>query len=110
MRYALALLVITASIATAQNPTPIPQSDVLRQVPPEYPLEARQKHETGSGLLVLHVDCQTGRVMSVTVGKSTGFKDLDDAGIRAFSQWRFKPGAVKDALIKIPIRFRMWKT
>src|SRR6266849_3541399 len=108
MRYALSLLVITASIATAQNLAPIPRSDVLWQVPPEYPREARRKHETGSGLLILHVDRETGRVTSVTVGKSTGFKDLDDAGIRAFSQWRFKPGAVKTALIKIPIRFSMW--
>lgn len=89
----------------AQNPTPIPQSDVLKQVSPYYPLEARRKHETGRGLLIMRVDRQTGKVTSVTMGKSTGHKDLDDASIRAFSQWRFRPGAVKTEIIKIPIAF-----
>jgi outer membrane biosynthesis protein TonB len=63
----------------------IPRGDVIREVAPEYPLEARRKGETGSGILMLHVDSSTGKVTSVTVYKSTGHKMLDDAGVRAFS-------------------------
>jgi TonB family protein len=107
MRYALALLLITISVAMAQNGGQIPPNDVLKQMPPDYPKEARQKHQTGSGVLILHVDRATGRVTSVTLQKSTGHKLPDDAGIRAFSQWRFKPGAVKTELIKMPISFHM---
>lgn len=78
---------------------------MLKQVRPEYPLEALRKHETGKGLLIMHIDRKTGKIISVTMDKSTGYKDLDDAAIRAFSQWRFRPGAVKTKMIKIPIAF-----
>jgi TonB family protein len=80
-------------------------SEILKQVPPEYPLEARRKHQTGSGSLILHIDEQTGEVTSVAVEKTTGYKLLDDAGIRAFSQWRFKPGAARK--IRMPIHFSL---
>jgi TonB family protein len=72
---------------------------------PEYPLEARQQHLTGSGILVLHIDKTTGTVTSVEVEKSIGHKILDDAAVRAFRQWRFKPG--KFTKVKIPIRYTM---
>ena len=84
----------------------IPNTDVLRKVSPQYPLEARRKHQTGRGILVLNVDHRTGEVTSVTIRKSTGYKLLDDAGLRAFSQWRFRPGRVS-LPIWIPISFSM---
>jgi protein TonB len=105
MRDILVISLIIASATLAQGGSQIPASDVIKQVSPDYPREAQSKHETGSGLLILHIDRARGLVTSVTVAKSTGHKILDDAGVRAFSQWRFKPGAVKDALIKVPISF-----
>jgi TonB family protein len=105
MRHLLIVFLIAASATLAQGGSQIPASDVIKQVPPDYPKEARLRHETGRGVLILHVDRARGVVTSVTVFKSTGHKILDDAGVRAFSQWRFKPGVVKDPLIKVPISF-----
>ena len=101
----LSLLLVATAAYAQQSGTQIPASDILKQVRPEYPIEARSRHISGSGVLVLHVDRATGKVTSVTVHKSTGSKVLDDAGIRAFSQWRFRPGAVKTDKIWMPISF-----
>jgi TonB family protein len=90
---------------------------------PDYPLEARARHITGSGIVVIRIHVKTGRVVEARIGRSTGHATLDQAAIRAFSQWRFKPGALKpigeispwrhdpfgkeDALLKIPVNFMM---
>ena len=88
---------------------------------PDYPPEARARHLTGSGIFIIRVHVKTGRVAKVLVARSTGHAILDSAGVRAFSQWRFKPGALQpigviapwrhdpfgkeDALLKIPLIF-----
>ena len=66
---------------------------------PRYPLP----RPTGSGVALLKVDETTGRVISATMAKSTGYKILDDAALEAFRRWRFKPGTVRE--IRIPITF-----
>ena len=58
---------------------------------PEYPLEAQRRHERGSGVFLLRVTIHTGRVTQVIVARSCGYKSLDDAAVRGFLQWRFKP-------------------
>ncbi len=79
-------------------PAAVAQPDTQHQAPalyaprPEYPLEARRRYLTGRGLLILHIDRKTGAVTSVEIAKSIGYKILDDAAVRAFRQWRFKPG------------------
>jgi protein TonB len=83
----------------------IPGSSILKMVKPEYPLAARQRHLTGSGLLILHVDRHSGEVTSITIHKSTGHAILDAAAMRAFIQWRFKPGSAKD--VKMPVSYTM---
>ncbi len=108
----LLLLTVTfcsLTLVATESPagTRIPESAVLKKVTPEYPVQARREHLSGAGLLVLWVDRKTGVVTSVTVEKSTGHKILDDAGIRAFSQWRFKPGVVSEGKLKVPINFQM---
>jgi len=49
------------------------------------------------------VDRATGKVTSCRMAQSTGSDILDRAAINAFSQWRFKPGTVKE--VRIPITF-----
>jgi TonB family protein len=58
---------------------------------PEYPLEAQRRHERGSGVFLLRVIIHSGRVTQVVIGRSCGYKSLDDAAVKAFSKWRFKP-------------------
>jgi TonB family protein len=90
---------------------------------PDYPIDARARHITGSGIVVIRIHVKTGRVVEARVWRSTGHAILDQAAIRAFSQWRFKPGALKpideispwrhdpfgkeDALLTIPVNFVM---
>src|SRR2546423_15029188 len=61
---------------------------------PNYPMEARGRHQSGSGIFILHVDLKTGKVASVTVQKSTGYKLLDDAAVTACTHWPFRPNTV----------------
>jgi TonB family protein len=71
--------------------------------PPRYPKDAEGRHPTGSGIVVMEIDQETGWVKSAKMEKSTGNKLLDDAAIQAFSHWRFKPGTVRR--VHSPITF-----
>jgi TonB family protein len=69
------------------------------------------------GIFILRVHIKTGRVKEVVIERSTGEPILDVEAVRAFKQWRFKPGALphleKDAstkvvcLVRVTVRFRL---
>ena len=73
---------------------------------PDYPFEARSRHLTGSGVIMLDVDVHTGRVTNARMLQSIGHRILDDAALAAFRKWRFKPGKVAPQ-VRIPIRYTM---
>jgi TonB family protein len=75
----------------------------LSRTPFHYPIEARRARITGSGMFEARVDPKTGRVKGVLVVQSTGSQILDLAVIRAFTQWRFKPGVV--TAVRLPVDF-----
>jgi len=70
---------------------------------PEYPREARDKGLTGKGVAMVKVDPRTGYVTSALMLKSTGQEILDNAALRTFRQWRFKPRTV--TTLEIPVQF-----
>jgi TonB family protein len=70
---------------------------------PNYPGEARAKGIIESGVVLMKIDPQTGSVTSASMLKSTGHEILDDAALRAFRQWRFKPRML--TTVEIPIQF-----
>jgi TonB family protein len=72
---------------------------------PEYPSEARQNGITGDGIAVMTVDRLRGSVTHVSMWKSTGNPSLDDAALRSFRRWRFKPGSISK--VKAPVTFRL---
>jgi TonB family protein len=72
---------------------------------PDYPLEARARHFTGSGIAFLEIDRKTGYVIAAPMLKSTGHVILDNATLSAFMQWSFKPGTVYQ--VRIPINYTM---
>jgi TonB family protein len=91
---------------------------------PQYPAEAVARHITASGIFIIRVHVKTGLVVSAwPSSQGTGSSLLDSAAIRAFSQWRFKPGALtpigvvapqlhysfgkEDALLLVPITFTL---
>ena len=71
---------------------------------PEYPSTARQNKITGDGVAMMTIDSR-GSVTHVSMWKSTGDPSLDDAALRSFRRWRFKPGSV--SRVKAPVTFRL---
>lgn len=72
---------------------------------PEYPAEARMRNLTGSGVVVMTVDPANGSVIHVSMSTSTGVRCLDEAALRGFRRWRFRPGGVSK--VKSPVTFTL---
>jgi TonB family protein len=106
---------IVANIVKA-SPTPIPPPPGVMPISvartfavfapgPAYPYEARVKHITGSGVVLVTVDVATGVVTDTRMEPSFGNPLLDNCALSAFRRWRFKPGTVSKT--KIPITFTL---
>jgi protein TonB len=77
---------------------------------PEYPALAQDRGMQGRVLLKVHV-LASGKPDNVTVEKSTGFKILDDAAIKAVLQWSFDPAkrgqTPIDGWVTVPLNFKL---
>jgi TonB family protein len=73
---------------------------------PDYPYEARSRHQTGSGVAVLSVDTASGNVTEASMGQSIGSPILDNATVSTFRRWRFQPGKCAPK-VKVPITYTM---
>ncbi len=80
----------------------------VRNVAPEYPLEAARRRERGLVRLALHVDV-TGKVTAVEIVQSSGSPRLDEAARKTLSTWRFRPafkdGHAVEMVFEQPIEF-----
>jgi TonB family protein len=121
----LVLLLIASQSTVAKKPQPsatpveLTRADAARlsaYTPrPEYPLAARQRHITGSGIFRLQVQFQTGRVSAVQVERSTGHAILDAAATDTLRRWRLKPDVMRSyrdphdpsapLVVRVPITF-----
>ena len=72
---------------------------------PDYPYEARRRHATGSGVVVLTIDSSTGEVTDARVAQSTGSEILDNSAVSGFRRWRFKSGTTTN--VRVPITFTL---
>jgi TonB family protein len=103
---AITIFLTTSRVAIAQATVSDEAKALAVYAPrPAYPYEARDKHQTGRGIVLVNVDSSTGVVTSAQMLKSTGYKILDDSALEAFRQWRFKPDGVRK--VRIPINFVM---
>jgi TonB family protein len=102
---AITIFLAASRVATAQVTVSDAKALALYAPRPAYPYEARDKHLTGSGIILVNVDSSTGVATSAQMLKSTGYKILDDSALEAFRLWRFKPGSVRK--VRIPINFTM---
>ena len=86
---------VTPGTGTAKTITVTQNYLSLRQLPgnqpPNYTRDMRLKREQGSGQLVYFVN-KDGTVSDLHLTKSTGYPELDQAAIQAFSKYRFVPG------------------
>jgi TonB family protein len=73
---------------------------------PDYPYEARSRHQTGSGVCLLSVDTASGNVTDASMAQSIGSPILDNATVSTFRRWRFRPGAAAPK-VKVPITYTM---
>ncbi len=102
------ILILIAAVE-GNLPSPLAAQDqavkhrAINSVRPEYPAEAKARHFTGSGVVVVQIDQRTGYVISARMLKSTGHKILDDAALKAFRQWHFRPGTNSE--VRIPINY-----
>ena len=82
----------------------------LRYVPPDYPMEARQKGLSGNVELTFTVRSD-GKVSDVSVENSTPPLVFDEAAIDAVRKWRYRPyerdGLAVDQRVKLNLRFAM---
>ena len=73
---------------------------------PDYPYEARSRHQTGSGVAVLSVDTASGNVTDASMAQSIGSPILDQSTVSTFRRWRFAPGKCAPK-VKVPITYTM---
>ncbi|MEQ1602522.1 MAG: TonB family protein [Methylophilaceae bacterium] len=81
--------------APPKPPAPVMLSSELsvscpQRSPPDYPSMSRRLNEQGRVELRVELD-EDGRVASVRVHKSSGFKRLDEAGVQAIKRWQCNP-------------------
>lgn len=78
---------------------------------PEYPIEARRKHQQGTVWLTVVVGAD-GRAKSVTLKTSSGFPSLDQSAIETVRRaWMFDPGTIAGVAIEStvtqPVEFKL---
>ena len=60
---------------------------------PDYPKASKRNDEYGAVTLRYSVD-SSGKLVSVSVAKSSGFRDLDRAALRGFEKCRFSAATI----------------
>ena len=78
--------------------------------PPKYPPQAVREHHTGKVILKVLIALD-GSPKDITVEKSSGFRELDQAAIAAARNWSFNPGRRNGQLYEgyalVPIDFSL---
>ena len=76
----------------------------VRHPRPDYPVNYRRRHLTGSGLYRIYVD-ERGEVTSIGIITSTGHRELDLHVMKTLIRWRAVPGLKRE--VDMPISFVM---
>ena len=93
-------LLSTACFASVAGP---PKAQLLYGPHPTKTLKASSRHLAGTGVFLLQMDMASGRVISITIQKSTGQPLLDKCAVDALRKWRTAPGTVRT--IRLPVIF-----
>jgi protein TonB len=82
----------------------------LRNPAPDYPPAAQKRGLEGKVVLKVHV-LATGQPDNVTVARSSGHQILDDAALKAVTQWAFAPArrgqTPIDGWVQVPLTFKI---
>ncbi len=84
--------------------------EVIHQVSPMYPLQARHAGITGTVSIKALVD-EEGKVLKAIVDKSSGTASLDEAAVAAAYEFKYKPGIRDGRPVKVwvtyPVEFKL---
>jgi protein TonB len=82
----------------------------LRNPAPDYPVAAQKRGLEGQVVLKVHV-LASGQPDSVTVAKTSGHQILDEAALKAVTQWAFAPArrgqTAIDGWVQVPLNFKI---
>ncbi|MBK7878845.1 MAG: energy transducer TonB [Planctomycetes bacterium] len=81
---------VSATVSSTNAPTATRAAVALETPRPAYPRESEVRGEHGEVLCRLHIGAD-GKVTSVELLTSSGFKRLDRAALEALKRWRFQP-------------------
>ena len=73
---------------------------VRRALEREYPATLRDAGIGGDVGLLIHIDA-TGRILEARVGKSSGYRALDDAALRVAAIMAFRPAMNRDTPVAV---------
>lgn len=81
----------------------LPDVSVTKRVQPDYPAPSRRRRDEGTVVIVARVD--GGRVVSLSVERSSGHAALDEAALRAARGWRFSEAS--PFAVRMPFTFKI---
>jgi TonB family protein len=71
-----------------------------------FALEVRAQNAwTGTGVVLVDVDYESGKVTAARMLQTTGSHHWDEAALAKFRKWTFKPKTVRH--VKIPVTFTL---
>lgn len=76
---------------------------ILSRTKPIYPAISRKRKEEGTVILLVRIEC--GRVLKVSIEKSSGVKTLDSSAAKAIESWKFSSDT--DATVRVPVSFSL---
>src|SRR5437764_8479307 len=104
----LVVSLVSVSSLHGHSAAPVGQPPPPRAIytpKPVYRPEWTKQGLTGTGVVLVTIDKQTGMVTGARMLTSTGNQQLDGAALQAYSQWRFDPRTVAVSQLKVPIEF-----
>lgn len=86
------------------------EAEPIGKIEAEYPESARYQGQEGTVWLVVKTNVLTGPPQDVKLGRTSGFKSLDDAAIAAAKRHLFRPalsaaGMLIESEIDVPVDF-----
>lgn len=83
---------------------------VVSKPAPQYPEYALKHGHQGSTVVRLIID-RDGQILAVTVSRSSGFPELDQAATAAAWTWKFHPGrhhgVATGGVVELPVNFSL---
>ena len=76
---------------------------VINRVKPAYPHLSRKRAEEGNVVLLANV--KNGKVVNVTIEKSSGISALDSSALTAIKKWSFSQNT--NVTVRIPVSFKL---